>query len=139
MGSGRWRRTGRLGGRSWRGALAVAGLPGPVAAGLRLADGSFLPDQGAAGRMVEVARAVRAEILGFRPEVVLTHPYEGGHPDHDAVAFAVWAALRGMREEDRPEIVEAAGYHAGTGGEDSLDEDGRVFAREVRGGAVCVL
>lgn len=27
-----------------------------------------------------------------RPEVRLTHAYEGGHPDHDAVAFACHAA-----------------------------------------------
>ncbi len=40
--------------------------------------------------------------------VVLTHAYEGGHPDHEAVAFAVQAS-------GRPRI-EMAGYHAGPNG-----------------------
>jgi LmbE family N-acetylglucosaminyl deacetylase len=51
-----------------------------------------------------------AEILRERdPDVVLTHPYEGGHPDHDAAAFiAFWACrLAG----DVP-LWEMAGYHA---------------------------
>lgn len=98
-------------------ALRLAGLPGSVAVSLRLPDGRAVPDQRAAGHLAEVARAVQQEIEVFRPEVVLTHPYEGGHPDHDATAFAVWAAVQSLPEADRPVIVEAAGYHAGTGGE----------------------
>ncbi len=105
-------------------ALGMAGLPVEVAGELRLADGSVVPDQGAAERLVDVAWAVAAEMEEFGPEVVLTHPYEGGHPDHDAVAFAVWAAVRGMAEEQRPVVAEAAGYHAGRGGETVWMETG---------------
>lgn len=105
-------------------ALGRSRLPGSCAVGLRLGDGSLVPDQGAACRMVEVARAVAGEIERFGPEVVLCHPYEGGHPDHDAAAFAVWAAVAGMAAEERPVVVEAAGYHAGAGGETVWMETG---------------
>jgi N-acetylglucosamine malate deacetylase 2 len=45
--------------------------------------------------------------------LVLTHTYEGGHPDHDAAAFAVQAACRRLRALGRPAPVriEFAGYH----------------------------
>jgi LmbE family N-acetylglucosaminyl deacetylase len=53
-----------------------------------------------------------------RPEVILTHPYEGGHPDHDATAFAVHAAVRSIKWEKipAPVILEFTSYHAGPGG-----------------------
>jgi LmbE family N-acetylglucosaminyl deacetylase len=47
--------------------------------------------------------------------VVFTHPYEGGHPDHDATAAAVHAAGRLAHEADIS-IVEFASYHAGPAG-----------------------
>jgi LmbE family N-acetylglucosaminyl deacetylase len=45
-----------------------------------------------------------------RPGVILTHAYEGGHPDHDAAAFAVHAAC--VRVKTPPEVYEFASYHA---------------------------
>jgi LmbE family N-acetylglucosaminyl deacetylase len=60
-----------------------------------------------------------AHLLVERPaEVILTHPYEGGHPDHDATAFAVHAAMRViMRERGQiPLLMEFTSYHAGPGG-----------------------
>jgi LmbE family N-acetylglucosaminyl deacetylase len=42
-------------------------------------------------------------------EVVLTHAYEGGHPDHDAVAFAVHTAARLAKRT--PLLLEAPLYH----------------------------
>jgi LmbE family N-acetylglucosaminyl deacetylase len=45
-----------------------------------------------------------------RPGVILTHAYEGGHPDHDAAAFAVHAAC--VRVEMPPEVYEFTSYHA---------------------------
>jgi N-acetylglucosamine malate deacetylase 2 len=52
-----------------------------------------------------LARIIRERV----PDLVLTHPYEGGHPDHDAAAFvALWACrLAG----DVP-LWEMASYHA---------------------------
>jgi LmbE family N-acetylglucosaminyl deacetylase len=58
------------------------------------------------------------------PEVVITHPYEGGHTDHDAVAFAARAACR-MLERDgarAPALMEYTSYHNNQAGE-------RVFGR----------
>jgi LmbE family N-acetylglucosaminyl deacetylase len=51
------------------------------------------------------------------PCVVLTHAYEGGHPDHDAVAFSTWAAccLLQKKKLRPPPVFEFASYH-GNGG-----------------------
>lgn len=32
----------------------------------------------------------------YRPDAILTHAYEGGHPDHDSCAFLSWAVGRAM-------------------------------------------
>ena len=48
------------------------------------------------------------------PDAVLTHPYEGGHPDHDATACAVHVALRRLcfvQRRFRP-LWEFTSYHA---------------------------
>ena len=48
---------------------------------------------------------------------VITHPYEGGHPDHDACAFIVQLACEGLRRAGRaaPVRLEFASYHARDG------------------------
>lgn len=45
---------------------------------------------------------------------VITHPYEGGHPDHDACAFIVQRACERLRRAGcaAPVRLEFAGYHA---------------------------
>jgi N-acetylglucosamine malate deacetylase 2 len=63
-----------------------------------------LPDQEAVRHLPEIVDRL-AKILGD-VELVLTHPYEGGHPDHDAASVAVSLAARRVGIE----IVEAAGY-----------------------------
>lgn len=65
-------------------------------------------DRRAALDLRRLTRAVRGLVAHVRPDLVLTHPYEGGHPDHDAVAFA--AARCGAP------VVEMAGYHRGPEG-----------------------
>jgi LmbE family N-acetylglucosaminyl deacetylase len=52
-------------------------------------------------------------------EVVLSHAYEGGHPDHDASAFVVHAAVALLRAQGgrAPAIVEMAGYRRRADGE----------------------
>jgi N-acetylglucosamine malate deacetylase 2 len=52
----------------------------------------------------------------FTPEVILTHPYEGGHPDHDACTVAVHRAVATVGTHNPPLIIEAAFYHAGPNG-----------------------
>jgi len=72
------------------------------------------PDQQAAFNLVPLTIGLREQIAGTHPEVVLTHPYEGGHPDHDAVAFAVHAAATTLARDGRepPAIIEFTSYHA---------------------------
>ena len=48
-----------------------------------------------------------------RPDIVLTHPYEGGHSDHDATAFAVHLACGILRRDKVPApiVFELTSYH----------------------------
>jgi len=59
-----------------------------------------------------------AELVGrISPAVVVTHPYEGGHPDHDAAALVAALGLRALRQSRvRPVLMEMTSYHAGQGG-----------------------
>lgn len=94
--------------RELEAALGLAGI-GPDAI-RRLG----FPDQGAAQALARLTRAIQTLIDGLGIETVLTHAYEGGHPDHDAVAFAVAAAAERAR---RPiEVIEMPLYHEGADG-----------------------
>jgi N-acetylglucosamine malate deacetylase 2 len=66
-------------------------------------------DQEAMHHLASLARHLRELFLQERPQAVVTHAYEGGHPDHDATAFAVHAACRLLAEP--PAILEMALYH----------------------------
>ena len=48
-----------------------------------------------------------------RPDIVLTHPYEGGHSDHDATAFAVHLSCGILRRDNVPTpiVLELTSYH----------------------------
>ena len=51
-------------------------------------------------------------------DYVITHPYEGGHPDHDGVAFAVHAAAALIaRDGGRPPILLEAPFYNSESGE----------------------
>jgi LmbE family N-acetylglucosaminyl deacetylase len=67
-------------------------------------------DQRASFHLAEVAVELARVLDRLQPDIVLTHPYEGGHPDHDACAFAVRAAARTL------EIWEFTSYHAAPDG-----------------------
>jgi len=90
-------------------ALRLAGVPVAAARTLGFAD------QGASFHLVELTETLAAIVEERRPEVVITHPYEGGHPDHDATALAVHAAcaLRARRGRRAPALVEMTSYYAG--------------------------
>ena len=99
-------------GARWReaeAALALAGVPASRHIGFGIAD------QEAAFNLPEVAR--RLEPLVARADVVLTHAFEAGHPDHDAAAYAVHTVVRLARlQGHRPALVEMPFYHAGPEG-----------------------
>jgi N-acetylglucosamine malate deacetylase 2 len=86
-------------------ALSLAGIGPDRLLGLRIADQEAVFE---IPRLTEgIARAVRE----IGPDTVLTLAYEGGHPDHDAVALAVQQAVPGI------EILEMPLYHAEPGTE----------------------
>jgi len=76
-----------------------------------------LPDQQAAEHLEPLALRLADRFAALVPDAVLTHPYEGGHPDHDAAAFAVRAAcaLVARNGGRAPRLVEMAFYHHATG------------------------
>jgi N-acetylglucosamine malate deacetylase 2 len=86
-------------------ALAIAGVPA------RRMTSFGVPDQGAAFALETLVQ--RLETLLPNAPVVLTHAFEGGHPDHDAVSFAVhMACARIGRAGHGPDIVEMPFYRA---------------------------
>jgi LmbE family N-acetylglucosaminyl deacetylase len=75
-----------------------------------------VPDQEAGLTLVALTRTIDRILRQRRPEVIFTHPYEGGHPDHDACAFAVQHAVELRPESQRPLVIEGTFYHAGPRG-----------------------
>jgi LmbE family N-acetylglucosaminyl deacetylase len=77
--------------------------------------GFGITDQQACRQLARSARRLAEFFAAWRTEIVLTHPYEGGHPDHDAAAFAVHAAAALLRDRaaNAPDLVEMAFYHDG--------------------------
>lgn len=73
-----------------------------------------VPDQEASSDLAGLALRMAEVLTGLAPDVVLTHAYEGGHPDHDATTFSVHAARRIMEPSGArlPLIVEFTSYHA---------------------------
>jgi LmbE family N-acetylglucosaminyl deacetylase len=92
-------------------ALALAGWAGRDLISLHI------PDQQAAFALSQVAQRLAAIFQERNTEVVLTHAYEGGHPDHDATAFAVHAAVRARSAAAPIGIVEIPFYHLGPHGD----------------------
>jgi LmbE family N-acetylglucosaminyl deacetylase len=82
-------------------ALALAGIGPERTRALGIIDQEALLD------LAGLARSVTALLADLRPRAVFTHPYEGGHPDHDACAFAARAAARELGFE----LYEFTSYH----------------------------
>jgi LmbE family N-acetylglucosaminyl deacetylase len=78
-----------------------------------------IPDQQAARWLVELTNRLVGIVVTRGLDVLFTHACEGGHPDHDAVAFAVHAAARLLESRGRPvTIVEMPYYRCGANGMD---------------------
>lgn len=74
-------------------------------------------DQEAVWHLVELSWRLVALLTELRPAVLVTHPYEGGHPDHDATAFVARAAVSLLQRESRLPLalVEMTSYHGREG------------------------
>ena len=90
--------------RESQAALALAGVPAD-----RISCLGFV-DQEAALTLRDLMDRIRARMWELAPDVVVVHPYEGGHPDHDAVAFAVHHAARQLAS-GAPALLEMTSYH----------------------------
>ena len=98
--------------------LAVGGvIAGCVTLGYR--------DQTASYHLDRIAARLQGIFETSRPDLILTHGYEGGHLDHDATCCAVHLALRRLGR--KIPVWEFAGYHAQAGRvvRNRFPEDGR--------------
>ena len=73
-----------------------------------------IPDQEACFNLVTLTERILGWMRLEGPEVIFVQPYEGGHPDHDAAAFAAAAAGRLITSDGRPApaTIEMTAYHA---------------------------
>ncbi len=89
-------------------ALAMANVPPDRIVDLQLTD------QCASNYLTELTRRITTFLQQSAADVVVTHPYEGGHPDHDATAFATHAAVRLMKRNGfRPPALFEMALHPG--------------------------
>jgi LmbE family N-acetylglucosaminyl deacetylase len=72
-------------------------------------------DQSLAFRLGDLTDALAGVLRAFHPSVVLSHPYEGGHPDHDSVALATTLALSRATLAQQPLHIEFTSYHLWNG------------------------
>lgn len=94
-------------------AVTLAGVPLSSLMNLGIAD------QDTPNQLEALARRIADLIEQHGFDVVFTHTYEGGHPDHDATAFAVDAAARlvaARHPARRPLVVEMPYYRGGPDG-----------------------
>lgn len=98
-------------------ALAHVGITPERCRGLGYVDGE------ASQQMVELVFDVADLMDEVRPDIVFTHPYEGGHSDHDATAFAVHLACGILRRDKVPAplVLELTSYHNFSGQRRVLD------------------
>ncbi len=94
--------------RELNAALAIAGVSAENQLHLDI------PDQQVVRRLAEVTRLLIALVESRGLKMLFTHAFEGGHPDHDATAFAVHAAAHLLRAAGRSiAIVEMPFYRDG--------------------------
>ena len=73
------------------------------------------PEQRTAWYLLSLCQRVAAIVERYDPDCVLTHAYEGGHPDHDAAAFIARGALRMIEGDSRATVLEMATSHGPRG------------------------
>lgn len=105
-------------------ALAIANVPAD-----RILEFDVVDHQ-APHFLTDLAKRITTLLQQSAPDIVLTHPYEGGHPDHDAAAFATNAAVRLLKRHGfKPPLLFEMGLHPGRDGEkrvlDFLPSSGR--------------
>jgi N-acetylglucosamine malate deacetylase 2 len=69
-------------------------------------------DQEAAFEMSRLAERLAKLMTEICPAIVVTHPYEGGHPDHDSAAVVAKIATSRLGDKSQPVLLEMTSYHA---------------------------
>ena len=73
-------------------------------------------DQEAIFRVADLIDEFVPIIREFKPSVIITHPYEGGHPDHDTAALIARISVQIARQQaNSPDILEMTSYHSAEG------------------------
>ncbi len=74
-----------------------------------------LPDGGVLDQIADLVGRLIVDLSEV--DVVMTHPFEGGHVDHDACAFAVWRACQDLTRTRgaAPDRVEFSSYYSRRG------------------------
>ncbi len=72
-------------------------------------------DQEAAINMARLAERFSKLITDTLPAALITHPYEGGHPDHDSAAVIARMAISLFDGKNKPLLLEMTSYHARDG------------------------
>ncbi|HZQ18394.1 MAG TPA: PIG-L family deacetylase [Terriglobales bacterium] len=70
-------------------------------------------DQEAVFEIRPLGDEFRQILMQTRADLVITHPYEGGHPDHDAAAVVACIAASSL--DNPPVLLEMTSYHARNG------------------------
>jgi LmbE family N-acetylglucosaminyl deacetylase len=87
-------------------ALAIANVPEDRVVDLQITD------QHASDALADLSKRIATFLQQSSADIVVTHAYEGGHPDHDATAFATHAALRLMEQNGfKPPVIFEMGLH----------------------------
>lgn len=90
-------------------ALAIANVPEERIVDLEV------QDHCASNYLGDLTKRIATFLQQSGADIVVTHPYEGGHPDHDATAFATHAALRLMKRNGlRPPALFEMALHPST-------------------------
>jgi LmbE family N-acetylglucosaminyl deacetylase len=98
-------------------ALALANVPRDRVVELAV------PDHSAPERLAEITKQVTSFLQQSGADIVVTHPYEGGHPDHDATAFATHAAVRLMEHNGfKPPVIFEMALHPSDDGISKVPE-----------------
>lgn len=86
-------------------ALELAGIPSERRTGFAVVD------QETSHHLAEMSLALRDLLSTIQPHLLITHPYEGGHPDHDSAALIAQAAVHLRPKRSKPLRVEFTSYH----------------------------
>src|SRR6267378_7632408 len=87
-------------------ALAIANVPQERVVDLEITD------QRAAACLADLSIKISTFLQQSAADIVVTHAYEGAHPDHDATAFATHAAMRIMKQNGfKPPVLFEMGLH----------------------------